>query len=278
MDYAGYIMSDTAMHGILLVSDLDGTLVTDKGAVPERNISAIKRFIGRGGLFAFATGRSVLGTERFAARIMPNAPSIVYNGGGIYDFGEKKLLWSEFLPRDYDRIVREVLTGFPDVGVELYSGGQVYILRNNRYTKSHIAFQNISASERSPDDIPEHCNKILFCGDNDRLREVAERLEQLEHNSYVFVFSGPTYFEVLPKGISKGVTVGVLADMLGVGADRIMGIGDYANDLELLAVSALGAAPEDALEEVKSAADIVVCKCEDGAVADFIEYLEDRFG
>ena len=271
-------MSDSAMRGILLVSDLDGTLVTDKGVIPERNSSAIERFIRRGGLFAFATGRSVLGTEKFAARLMPNAPSIVYNGGGIYDFREKKLLWSEFLPREYGRIIREVLTGFPDVGVEIYSGGQVFHLNTNRYTKAHIAFQGIPASGRSPDDIPEHCNKILFCGENDRLREVSERLNQMEHLGCAYVFSGPVYFEVLPEGISKGVTVGVLAGLLGIGADRVMSIGDYTNDLELLAVSALGAAPEDALEDVKSAADIVVGKCENGAVADFIEYLEERFG
>jgi Cof subfamily protein (haloacid dehalogenase superfamily) len=271
-------MSDTAMRGILLVSDLDGTLVTDKGDVPARNLAAIERFMRRGGLFAFATGRSVLGTERFAARIVPNAPCIVYNGGGIYDFRDKKLLWSESLPRDYGRLIREVRTGFPDVGIEIYSGGEVFYLNKNRYTKQHIAFQGIEASGKSPDDIPEQCNKILFCGDNDRLLEVSARLEQSEHPHCAFVFSGAIYYEVLPEGISKGATVGVLAAMLGIGADKIMSIGDYTNDLELLAVSALSAAPEDALEEVKSAADLVVCKCEDGAVADFIEYLEERFG
>ena len=255
-------MSDTAMRGILLVTDLDGTLVTDRGVIPERNSTAVRRFVSKGGLMTFATGRSVLGTEKFAARLMPNAPSIVYNGGGIYDFRENKLLWSKFLPAGYERIVRQVLAEFPDVGVELYSGGRVYYLNTNRYSRAHIAFQGIEASGRSPDDIPEQCNKILLCGENDRLLALAERLAQLEHTGCAFVFSGPIYFEVLPEGISKGITLGILAEMLGIGPDRVMSIGDYTNDLEMLAVSALSAAPEDALEAVKSAADLVVCKCE----------------
>jgi Cof subfamily protein (haloacid dehalogenase superfamily) len=271
-------MNDTSMSGILLITDLDGTLVTDRGMIPERNVEAIERFIGRGGRFAFATGRSVLGTEKYAARIPLNAPSIVYNGGGIYDFGAKKLLWSESMPKDYGRIVREVKDGFPDVGIELYAGGSVFYVATNSYTKAHIAFQGITATGRTLDDMPAECNKILFCGDSDRLLEVSAAVDKLAHPGCVTVFSAPTYFEVLPEGISKGITIGILGDMLGIGPDAVMSIGDYYNDLEMLTVSALSAVPEGAPDDLKAVADVVVGKCEDGAVADFIEYLEARFG
>ena len=271
-------MSDSSMRGLLLVSDLDGTLVTNRGAIPERNLEAVGRYMSRGGYFAFATGRSVLGTEKFTARLMPNSPSIVYNGGGIYDFSEKKLLWSKSLPREYGAIIREAKAAFPDVGIEIYSGGSVYYINRNDYTKAHIAFQGISASDMALDALPAVCNKILFCGDSDRLQELSAHMAQMGTSGFVYVFSGPIYFEVLPEGISKGVTVRILADLLGVGYDRVLSIGDYLNDLEMLAVSALSAAPEDALEEVRCAADVVVGSCEGGAVADFIEYIEDRFG
>ncbi|SHI01831.1 hypothetical protein SAMN02745823_01932 [Sporobacter termitidis DSM 10068] len=271
-------MNDTSMSGILLVTDLDGTLVTGKGAIPERNIAAIERFTGKGGRFAFATGRSVLGCEKFAARVPTNTPSIVYNGGGIYDFGEKKLLWSEFLPRDYDRIIKDVKTAFPDVGIEIYSGGHVYYINKNKYTKEHVAFQGITATDRDLDDMPADCNKILFCGETDRLRALSAHVEAMGNAGCVYVFSGPIYYEVLPEGISKGTTLKILAGLTGIGHDKIMSIGDYYNDLELLAASALSAAPSGAPDEVKSVADVVVCPCEDGAVADFIEYLEMRFG
>ena len=39
----------------------------------------------------------------------------------------------------------------------------------------------------------------------------------------------------------------------------------------------MGAAPAGAPSEIKEQADIVVGSCEDGAVADFIEYIEEKY-
>jgi Cof subfamily protein (haloacid dehalogenase superfamily) len=271
-------MTDKSLSGILLVTDLDGTLVTDKGLIPQRNYDAIDRFMGRGGRVAFATGRSVIGCEKFAARITLNAPAIVYNGGGLYDFSQQKLLCSVFLPKNYDEIIRVVKEDFPDVGIEIYSGGRIFYVNKNSYTREHVAFQGVSAIDRDLDDMPAECSKILFCGDKDRLLEVSERLEANKNDGCAYVFSGPGYYEVLPAGVSKGMAVRLLADVIGVGYDKIMSIGDYYNDLEMLAVSAFSAAPEGAPDDVKCVADIVVCPCEDGAVAEFIEHIEERFG
>ena len=44
---------------ILLVSDLDGTLIGKDHQIPERNLEAIKRFKEKGGKFCVATGRSI---------------------------------------------------------------------------------------------------------------------------------------------------------------------------------------------------------------------------
>lgn len=272
-------MNNQSMRGILLVSDLDGTMVTDRGTVPERNSAAIARFKEAGGSFAIATGRSVLGSERYAERLQPNAPCIVFNGGAIYDFTQKKTLWSKTLPEDYGKIIHVVEESFPDIGIEIYSGGQVYFVRKNSYTKEHLALQGIEAAgTKGQHDLPPDCNKILFTGDNDKLRAVSERLEAMDHKGCVFVFSNPIYFEVLPEGISKGTTVRILADLIGIGYDKIMAIGDYYNDLELLAASAVSAVPSGAPEDVKSAAKVVVGPCENGAVADFVEYIEKNFG
>ena len=270
-------MNKMAFRGVLLVSDIDGTLITEDRVIPPRNIYAIERFIKKGGRFAFATGRSVLGTQRFALQVPLNAPSIVYNGGGIYDFGTNKLLWSANLPGTYINIIKAVKKAFPDVGIEVYAGGSVYCLNKNEYTKEHVAIQGIDAVDKDAAEVLPDSNKVLFCGDSARLSEVAALLETIDHTGCVNVSSAPIYFEVLPEGVSKGATVKVLADMLGITHDKIMGIGDYYNDLELIKTSAVGAAPEGAPDDIKHEADVVVGRCEDGAVADFIEYLEERF-
>jgi Cof subfamily protein (haloacid dehalogenase superfamily) len=269
-------MNNKSMQGLLLVTDLDGTLVTDRGVIPERNLEAIERFTGKGGRIAFATGRSVLGTERFAAKVPLNTPSIVYNGGGIYDFKTKTLLWSRYLPQGYISLVKAVKTRFPDVGIEIYSGGGVHYLHKNEHTKAHIALLGVDATDSGLDLLQS--NKVLFCGDAGRLLEVSACLEQMEHSGCEFVFSGPIYYEILPEGITKGTALAELAVIAGITPDRIMCIGDYYNDAAMLQAAAVGAVPAGAPEDIKAIAGLVVGPCENGAVADFIEYLEDRYG
>jgi Cof subfamily protein (haloacid dehalogenase superfamily) len=270
-------MIDLSLSGILLITDLDGTLVTDMKNIPERNITAIRRFVKKGGRFAFATGRSVMGTFKYAAQVPLNAPCIVYNGAGIFDFQTEKMLWSQYLPRESAGIIKAVRTSFPDVGIEAYSDGYVYSINQNKYSKEHIVIGALSGYDKYGEEAPENLNKILFTCDNERLKEVAVYLEKLEHTGCAYVFSAPIYFEVLPDGVSKGTTAKLLADMLDIRHDKIMGIGDYYNDLELIEISAFGAVPSGAPDDMKRAADLVVGKCEDGAVADFIEYLEAKF-
>jgi hydroxymethylpyrimidine pyrophosphatase-like HAD family hydrolase len=98
----------------------------------------------------------------------------------------------------------------------------------------------------------------------------------MPHEGCDFVFSGPIYFELLPAGITKGAALAVLGEQLGITPDRILSIGDYYNDVAMLQASAVGAVPSDAPDDIKAIADLVVGPCENGAVADFIEYLEAR--
>lgn len=270
-------MKDLSLSGILLVSDLDGTLVTNKGVIPERNIEAIRRFIEKGGRFTFATGRSVMGTLKFTTQVPVNAPIIAYNGGCIYDLEKQTTLWNTFLAPVAFTIIREVKSKFPDVGIEVYSSQYVFAVNRNSYTKAHISFGNLTEYERDIDEIPDKLNKILFSCDNERLIEVSQHLEKLDHNGCAYVFSAPIYFEVLPDSVSKGIAVKILAEMLNIRHDQIVGIGDYYNDRELIETSALSAVPAEAPEDLKQLADIVVCRCEDGAVADFIEYIEAKY-
>ena len=72
--------------GLMLVCDMDGTLLNSKLEVSDENVRAIEYFVDNGGVFTIATGRMELGVRKYL-RILPvNAPVILYNGALIYDF------------------------------------------------------------------------------------------------------------------------------------------------------------------------------------------------
>ena len=71
--------------GMLVCTDLDGTLYRDDKSISSKNKEAIEYFKSEGGLFTFITGRLPYYSVDAYNAIQPNAPFGCINGGGIYD-------------------------------------------------------------------------------------------------------------------------------------------------------------------------------------------------
>jgi Cof subfamily protein (haloacid dehalogenase superfamily) len=261
-------------EGILLVSDMDGTLITDEFKLPERNIKAIDRFIKNGGSFTLATGRSAESAFKYLGRIKTSAPAILSNGTVIYDFEAKKLVWNAYLPKSAEEMFAMLLRKFPDVGGEIYREDQIYIVRATTFTQRHIVNEGFKYTVTDVENVPHGWQKVLFTGEYSQLSQIEEFVGTLNHDGCNFVFSSPMFFEALPEGVSKGTTLLRLANMLNIKHENTIGIGDYFNDLTLVSMAGFGAAVSGAPKELIDLAKFVTGTCESGAVADLIEYIE----
>ena len=74
--------------GILICTDLDGTLIKSDRTVSDADLKAIEYFKSEGGIFTFITARMLCHTGDVRAMIRANAPLGCLNGGALYD--EKK--------------------------------------------------------------------------------------------------------------------------------------------------------------------------------------------
>ena len=86
--------------GVLFLSDFDNTILFTADAMkngglapemPQRNLDAINYFMAEGGYFGVATGRAMAAFRQYAPIVPTNAPAVVNNGGGIYDYQTGKL-------------------------------------------------------------------------------------------------------------------------------------------------------------------------------------------
>lgn len=261
-------------EGILLVSDMDKTLITEKFEVPQRNIEAINRFIEKGGRFSLATGRAASSAAKYLSKVKTNAPSILSNGASIYDFNTKKLLWNTHLPQSAEELLRVLLKKFPDIGVEVYHDEGIYIVRNSQWTQRHIINEGFDYTITDIENVPHDWQKILLAGDNARLHEVDNYISSINHDGFYFVFSNTMYYEALPADVSKGTTLHRLAGILNISPEKTVGIGDYYNDIELVKMAGFGVTVEGAPKELLDIAKFVTGPCQKGAVADLIEYFE----
>lgn len=268
--------------GCLLASDIDGTLLADKYINP-RNIEKIEYFMSEGGYFSLATGRSVGAISMVLDQLKRVSPCIVANGCMIFDYEKDTDLHQEYISKEDYKII-ELVSRLPfEVGIEVHAGKNVFTIIQTKETDAHQIYEKLETTLVSLDEISDYkFNKILFALNNAEDREVLNeyikqfRLESDFINTVAFVDGKERfYLEQLPHNVSKASTILKLAEMLNVEKDKIFAIGDYYNDLAMIKLANIGALTADSPDDLKEFADYITCSCEDGAVADFIDYLKE---
>lgn len=261
--------------GILLCTDLDGTLFTNDKRVSEENSRAIEHFKAEGGKFAFATGRVPRGAALAAEYAKPNTPIICYNGAGIFDYSDSRLLWHRTLDYSVFDAVDMVCERLPQVGLEICTTKSIFYSRENNVTRESRDMQNFDDNPIEYRDITEEIIKIVFMMEQQYMPDIRRILAESEYaGEYTFSQSSDKYYEILPKGSTKGQAMLELARMLGIDGDRVVAMGDNENDIDMIRRAKVGIAVANAAKEVLSAADYIMVDNEHNAVAAVIEALE----
>lgn len=253
-----------------LFSDMDGTLLDGSGNISEENKNAIRRFMENGGHFTVATGRSETIARPFLEKLDTNFPAILFNGAAVYDFGSGTFLYKTTLANEIVREIYEIaLSVYPEICFQAFAEGPIRLFNRNGVT-DHLAAQENQPMIHCDFDPSAECIKLLLYGENAQLKKVAAAIAHLSDGNFVPVFSAPFYLEILPVGCSKGTAMAWMIEHFQIPGESIAAIGDFDNDLAMIRQAALGAAPANAQECVKKAADIIVSDNNSSALADLI--------
>lgn len=265
---------------VIIMTDIDGTLLTDEKKLLDKDMRAIERFRKGGGSFTIATGRGYSMAKPIADKLDLDIPAVIFNGSAVYDFKTDKFLWHSSLDLCASKITRELIEEFPDIAIEILCEDKVYVPAINDIEREHLALENVEPIMCGIDEITEKSGdgwlKVLIAYPPDKISKVVNfvlnRPEYLKNAHWVR--SEAHYFEMLPLGVNKGSGFEKLLKIMGREDAFTVGVGDYNNDIELIKASKLGVAVGSALNEVKAAADIIVCDNNSGAVCEVVEYIE----
>ena len=262
--------------GVLLYTDYDDTLYNQHHTVSQENHRAIRYFMEQGGRFSIATGRAK-GT--FAPQIQKeglafNAPVIVANGAGVYDFHKGAYVVRTWLGEDIPRHIEQLCRHLPQLSFEAYHGDEIYVHNPNQVTLAHLhrvaAPYQVCPIAR----MPTPWMKVLLEQDHPVLEQAQEYVQAHWGQVYEVIFSNPYLLEVTAKGANKGSMVCHVARLLGIAPEHVYCIGDNQNDIPMLAVSAIPFAPENCAQPVKDWGARLVGHTNDHAVAQVIEILD----
>jgi len=266
--------------GIKLVAiDLDGTLLRSDRSLSEENRLAIKAAKEAGVQVVLCTGRPLRSMQHLleeADLLDDEDIAITYNGGliqktksgeiikeitfnraeclDIYEMGAQLNMPVNFIDLDY---VYEPL--YP-VGVESHYTATI------RYAPKQNALQLMDVDvDHLPD--PFTINKIVISRPPEELDAIIPKIPAHYHEKYNIYKSQPFILEVLPQHVDKGYSMRILGEILGLEKEQIMGIGDQENDLSLVENAGLGIAMDNAIDQVKEAADYITKSNDENGVA-----------
>lgn len=268
-----------SMNGWLVVSDVDGTLNNKIRQTPKKNIEAIDRFVRSGGIFTLASGRNVQSIKKHYDKLpLEGMPAIVMNGSGIYDFGTGDFLYKDPICPDGMELVRAAHRRFQTNEVAIFTSDNIYCLNAGICCRTFVGADHLDHHFcASFDEIPsgDWCKVIVF-GLPLNLKKVMSFMQQHGEGIVKTFHSSIIGFEIVNGSANKGAAVLRLAKMKGIAFDHTAAIGDYYNDVDMLKAVGVSAACGQAPKDIKAIVDYQACHCNHGAVADFLNYIENK--
>ncbi len=248
-----------AFEGYYLYCDLDGTLFDDEKLVSAENRAAIESFVAQGGRFGVATGRapSIIGAIE---RDLPvNAPCILLNGAGLYDLSEKRFLATHPVDRSLlEQVIDRIVEVRQDACVQIFTEGSIFETNPNQRDDPYSIMEQLPITKRPFEEIDETTLKLLISHTSPNLDAIhAEVMREDAFDRFSVFRTSDWYLEFVTSGVNKGTALEDVRARCG-NVKKILAIGDYNNDLEMVSLADIGGAPSNAIDEVKAAAQIVL--------------------
>ena len=245
-----------SFKGILLCSDLDGTLRNSKGEISKENIEAIRYFCDNGGLFTLCTGRNPSHARALCEKgLIINTALIALNGAMIYDLEKAAVLYENPIDKaelfDVDKFIEE-----------------------NRQYISDVVFHSIETKSRYAEIGDDKLYKIVFTSKTaEASRCLRSELEKRCGDRFFITNSWPEGLELLAKSSTKGECLKRIRKHINCEITKTVCVGDYENDISMLKAADLSFAVGNAIPEVKTAADRVTASNNESALAKIIKML-----
>lgn len=263
----------------LVVSDVDGTLVTSGKILTERSRAAAARLDEAGIAFSIVSARPPLGMRMLVQPLDLRLPMGVYNGGGLV-MPDLTVIEQRIVPPGTARAAVAVLRSFA-VGIWAFADDRWLVENPDSFYVAREE-RTIQAQPTIVQNMDEHLDSIAkivgVSGDFDRLAACETAAHQTLGTNASIVRSQLYYLDITPAGTDKGNTIAALAQRLGIPTAQIATIGDMENDVAMFRESGLSIAMGNANPEVRRHADEVTLSNDEDGFAHAIEQMILPYG
>ena len=239
----------------LVVSDVDGTLLTEDKVLTDGARAAVRRLHAAGIGFTIVSSRPTIGMGFLIDSLSITLPVGAFNGSSIVDAHLKPIEQHLIDPAVAQRSL-DVLHAF---------GVDIWLFTNDRwYTRNpdgeYVPNEKraIKADPTIVDDfapyLAEACKIVGASPDPVLLQRCEAAMKEAVGTEATAVRSQIYYLDVTPPGHDKGTFVDAMTRRLGMSAAEVATIGDMENDLPMFARSSVSFAMGNAADDIKQRA------------------------
>lgn len=238
----------------LVVSDMDGTLLNEKGKVSDRFFKLYEQLLALDVHFIAASGRQYYSIIDKLESIKDGITVIAENGG--LSQRKDEVLLTMVLNKDTVKILIEKIRGLDDAHIVLCGKKQAYVESDNKEFLS--IFPEYYVKYAQVDDLLEviaedEFFKIAVYSFKGSENSTYPAFKKDEKKIKVKV-SAENWLDLSGNDTNKGKALKHVQELLGITKEETLVLGDYNNDLEMMEQAHFSYAMENAHPNVTKAA------------------------
>jgi len=242
----------------LVLSDVDGTLLTSDKQLTGASVAAVQRLHEAGIRFTITSSRPPQGLASLVNRLAVDAPIGAFNGGAFVD-AAMTVLERHALDTD---VVEALIVALDAAGVDVwgYTATHWFVRDPDAWHVAHearvVEFAPSVAADLAAA-MADHGGAVKVLGvsqDHERIAATQKAVDAAYGARVSATCSQAYYLDITHPAANKGTVVEYLAATVGVPTTAIATIGDGENDTLMFARSGMSFAMGNATDVVKARA------------------------
>jgi Cof subfamily protein (haloacid dehalogenase superfamily) len=252
----------------LVVSDVDGTLLTKDKTLTDKTARAVRQLEDSGVGFTIVSSRPTIGMRFLVEPLRITLPVGSFNGSSISD-PQMKPLEQHLIPASAAQRSIDVLNEF-GVDIWLFTHDK-WLVQNaeaeyNPFEKRTIKVDPVIVDDFAPY-LSAACKIVGSTSDAALLQRCEAAMQTAVGTQATAARSQSYYLDITPPGHDKGTFVLAMAKRLGISTDAVATVGDMHNDLAMFRKSGLSIAMGNATDDIKRQATHVTTSNQDEGFA-----------
>lgn len=259
---------------MLVVSDVDGTLVDKNKELAAETVAAVRRLRDAGVGFTLISARPMSGMRWIAERLDLDVPMGAFNGGLVFT-RDGRIDQRATVP---EAVARGVVAMVQDAPVD------IWVFADDQWHATSGEGKHAESERRSANQEPAICDrfdhlldradKITFVSDEPEvLAALRDKALAAFEGDATIVQSQTYYLDVTAKAANKGDGIAALAEAIGADLADTIAIGDQANDIAMFERAGRAIAMGNATDAVKAKAGETTESNDTAGVAHAIDTL-----